>query len=92
MIVTTERDILTGSQPITLVIHSATDDWMFLSKDVSYDLTKLDMSVTTTLDVLLKTDPSINQLAGLPTGWKAVRNSQAGPWRSSKFAETEAIQ
>ena len=86
-VVTTERAILTRTQPICCVLHTEDDDWCFLA-DYSYGNSAfIDISVTTTLDVVIRIDSTITQLASLPQGWRADRRTKRDPWVLSELKE-----
>lgn len=87
--VITQRRVITQALPICMVIHTDGDQWFFLSNAAS-DLP--DPSITTTLDVVLKLDPTIVQLATLPRGWRADRNTAADPWIRSELKQGKTDQ
>ncbi len=76
-IVFTLKQIVENNEPILFVIHDSDEaDWQFLSgKPVSQkDL------VIVSLESLVSTDGSLNDLADLPQGWYATRKSAGEPW------------
>jgi len=84
-IVTTERAILTRAQSICCVLHTEDDDWCFLA-DYTYGNTGfIDISITTTLDVVIRIDSTVTRLASLPGGWRADRKSPKEPWVLSEL-------
>jgi hypothetical protein len=73
----TTRQILDGSEPILLVTHEAEDQgWQFISATHP--------SVTggrvVGLEEIVSLDPTILEIADLPSGWQAIRNEVGGPW------------
>ncbi len=82
--VVTQRRIITRTASICIVLHTATDEWFFLSNTTSDEL---DPSITTTLDAVLKLDPTILRLAELPKGWRADRNTAADAWVTSELRQ-----
>jgi hypothetical protein len=85
--VNTQRDIMSGTNPICIVIHTRLGEWFFLSKSYAEMTGTVYFSTTTTLDLLLRLDPSIAILSDLPAGWKATRDSLAGHWERAVFKE-----
>jgi hypothetical protein len=78
---TTEK-VLLGSHPILYVSHDYSDGaWQFHDGiDVNYDEAKI-----TALSNIVKRDPSLLELADLPLGWIAVRESKNDSWHRSKL-------
>jgi hypothetical protein len=78
-VITLDR-ILDGRNPILYVTHDEDDGgWQFLDGD---DVSEEDARVVG-LAQMAKHDPTIRQLADLPIGWYAVRESLGGPWQRS---------
>jgi hypothetical protein len=73
----TTRAIADGAQPILLVSHHADGDWQFLPGSI------LDMQdgVVLHLHHIVDRYPEIHELADLPRGWAAERDSVGDPWR-----------
>ena len=75
-VVFTTREVLEGA-PILFVSHDGDDGaWQFHSHDPATEETA---SVTTLLE-LARLDPSIGELASLPVGWCAWRQTREAPW------------
>jgi hypothetical protein len=77
-IVFTLKQIVENKEPILFVIHDSDEaDWQFLSgKPVSQkDL------VVVPLQSLVSADGSLNELADLPQGWYATRESLTAEWK-----------
>jgi hypothetical protein len=74
-----------GTEPITFVSHDAEDGaWQFLGDSMSDS-----GGVLVCLQHPIDRDPSLVELADLPLGWYAERNSIADPWiRRRKPSET----
>jgi hypothetical protein len=73
------RDIMEGRAPILLVTHDAEDGmWQFLD---GRDNPDADDAVILGLDCVVGLDPSIAELADLPLGWRAWRDSVKQPWK-----------
>lgn len=76
--VITLRSIIFGGRPILRVEHNADDHgWQFLG------LEELDVSdaAVVGLATIVRHDPSIVQLADLPPGWHAWRESADAVWK-----------
>ncbi len=79
----TTKSVTSGDEPILHVSHDADDGaWQFLGLDV---LTEESASIVG-LKTILGMDKSIGDLADLPLGWHARRDSVSGAWRRSSGA------
>ena len=80
------RSIVHNGQPILLVTHDEDDHgWQFL--DGSNPPTE---ALMVCLSHAVDLDPSVSQLADLPPGWLAWRESVEGPWlRQQNDADNE---
>ncbi len=76
----TTRPVIEGTRPISLVVHSADDDWQFLCGTTS----KSEDGKLVSLETILAMDSSIASIADLPRGWQASRNSVDGDWQRSE--------
>jgi hypothetical protein len=74
----TTRDIIEEGKPILHVTHDQDDGaWEFHTrKTVQVSEAKI-----VALDEIIVRDPSIVELADLPLGWSAVRDSITSPWK-----------
>jgi hypothetical protein len=78
--VITTRDVTEQGSPILLVSHDEEDEgWQFLP---SGPVLEEDARVVA-LRKIWQLDPSIAELADLPLGWQASRNTPRDPWRRS---------
>ena len=80
----TVNSIVRQGRPILLVVHDEEDGgWQFM------DGGPLDMkdALLVSLASMVKRDPTLAQLADLPPGWQATRESATGPWKREKVAE-----
>jgi hypothetical protein len=79
------RAVHNGAEPITFVSHDAEDGaWQFLGDSMSDT-----GGVLVCLHHPIDRDPSLVELADLPLGWYAERNSIGAPWiRRRKPPET----
>jgi hypothetical protein len=86
--VITLRSIIFGDRPILRVEHNANDHgWQFVGWD---DIDVNDTAVVG-LGTILRHDPGIAQLADLPPGWHAWRESVDADWQREPMpAEQEA--
>ena len=72
----TTRQVLEGAEPILHVSHDSDDHgWQFLSREAREADGKI-----IALGEAVELDPSILQLADLPPGWHAWRDSIAHAW------------
>jgi len=75
----TVRQVLEGS-PILHVSHDADDGaWQFLTAGETQEEDARVVGLGTVVDL----DPTIMELADLPLGWRAWRDTPEGPWRRS---------
>jgi hypothetical protein len=82
--VITDRQVLSGESWIAYASHDKDDGaWQFHSPHVE-DLDVLNAAIVS-LQTILSRDPTICELANLPIGWCAERESIEQPWRCSPF-------
>jgi len=75
--VITTRQVLELIQPIRYALHYAHDDsWSFVCGTTNE---QSDYRVVH-MRHLLELDPSVREVAGLPSGWSAWREDGEGPW------------
>jgi hypothetical protein len=72
---------MNGKDPIARVFHDADGDWQFHGADES----KAEDAVLVCLEHIVESDGSINQLADLPVGWCAWRETPSSPWSRAPF-------
>ena len=76
----TTRQVMREGWPILLVTHDADDGaWQFLNGHGDTDDTDSAMVVAAAQVAAL--DPSVGELAELPLGWRAWRETVDQPWR-----------
>lgn len=81
----TVRQIMREGQPILLVSHDADDgSWQFLTGG---QFSMAD-ALLVALHSVVEHDPSVRELADLPLGWVAARDSAGSPWRRSRHDDT----
>ena len=74
------RSIVFDGGPILFVSHDADDHgWQFLDGN---PVTSAKAAVVA-LETIVRHDPSVLELADLPPGWKATRDSPTSPWHRS---------
>ena len=78
------REVLDHKEPILLVTHDAGDEgWQFVgSSDGS-----LENGRVIALHEAVELDPSVLQLADMPVGWHALRDSPEHPWRREAIGD-----
>lgn len=72
----TTRFVLDDAHPILLVTHDDDGDWQFLCGSTDNP----DDGRLIGLDCALSLDPGLAELADLPLGWKAWRDSTEHEW------------
>jgi len=73
----TVRQIMLDGRPILMVVHHSEDgSWEFLTGDAL----SLDDLLLVSLRSVVEKDSTIRDLADLPLGWRAVRESPDSPW------------
>ena len=78
------REVMDHNEPILVVTHEAGEDsWSFIgSTDGTLENCKL-----IALEEAVAIDPSVLQLADLPVGWRASRDSPQKPWIREVISE-----
>jgi hypothetical protein len=84
----TLRQVLEGEDPLLCVVRDEGPfGWRFVSGKPVGDRITVDDTRIITLDEILEFDPSIWELADLPFGWRALRDSIDEPWRRESTGE-----
>lgn len=79
--VITDRRIINGQAYISMVSHDADDGaWQFLA---NLPFTEAD-AILVSLQSVVQVDSSVEQLAELPLGWRAWRDSKDSQWNISR--------
>ena len=77
------RKIISGDDWIAHVFHDPDDGgWQFHNSEPG-PVSESDAAVVG-LSEILELDPRVSELADLPLGWQAWRNSQSSPWQRAK--------
>jgi hypothetical protein len=77
----TTKQIVRERKPILLVTHDADDGaWQFHSGETVHNGDVMLIALSEAVEI----DQTILQLADLPFGWKAFRNSPADSWKRQK--------
>ena len=71
------RPVVENAHPVLLVTHDADGGWQVLCGTTNEPTE----GRVVCLGCAFELDRSIGQLAGLPRGWRAWRDSPADPWR-----------
>jgi hypothetical protein len=80
----TTRAIIDGNDWIALVSHDADDGaWQFLPAEGYDEATAMVVG----LHHLLEKDGSVAELANLPLGWHAWRDSPTAPWQRAPHGD-----
>jgi hypothetical protein len=73
----TSRAIFDGAEPILQVVHGEDGDWQFLPGRFVDE----EVPVVLHLHHIVDLYPEVHELADLPPGWSAARDSPSDPWR-----------
>jgi len=74
----TTKSIVSGQQPVLLVTHDEDDGaWQFLPREGAGH--EKDAAIVS-LRSMIERDGTLAELADLPVGWRAWRESQNSPW------------
>lgn len=77
----TLRSVIHGGADIVRVTHDEEDGaWQFLDRDGA----RMEEAMVVGLGGMLRRDPTIAELAHLPTGWAATRERAGAPWSWSR--------
>jgi len=80
------RRIVFSGRPVLFVVHDDDDGtWQMLDDE---PMTIEDACVVA-LEEMVVLDPTLVELADLPSGWEARRDFVGGPWRRAKCANEE---
>ena len=78
----TLRSITSKQEPILHVVHDADDhSWQFLTLDVADPAEAVMVSMRS----IVALDPSVQEVADLPPGWRAWRSSKQASWQRSRI-------
>lgn len=72
----TTTHVLRQRQPIVYASHNENGDWQF---HYGGEKTVHDILIVA-LEEIVRYDSSVNEIADLPIGWRAWRQSPAAPW------------
>ena len=72
----TSRQVIEDGRPILRVVHDQDGDWQFLCGQENLDQDGRLIRLSTAL----RLDATLNELADLPDGWQATRESTAAAW------------
>jgi hypothetical protein len=81
----TTGDVIEEGKPILLVTHDQDDvAWQFQTRKT---IPASDAKVVA-LDEIIFRDPSVVELADLPLGWSAIRDSITSPWKREPISSS----
>ena len=81
MAVISLRQIVREGEPILHVTHDIEDDgWQFLGAGDAHP----DDAIVVALRTVVRLDPSVQELADLPPGWRAWRRTSKDAWERSQ--------
>ncbi len=81
-IVVTQRSVIEQHRPVLAVVRNANDgQWMFFADENP----AVDIVVTLTLEEMMGIDSTLTGIAGMQSGWKALRTGVGQPWTLSKL-------
>ena len=73
----TTRQVIEEGHPVLVVSHDEDDDWQFLCGTTDDP----DDARLVALSSVVESHPTVAELAGLPLGWQAYRNTPGDPWQ-----------
>ena len=76
------RTVLDGGMPVLQVVHAPEDWWGFAD---GVNSPNGDASITVHAHHVLELDPSLEELATMPPGFKADRDDPDSPWVMTEF-------
>jgi hypothetical protein len=76
--------VICERQPILFVAHEAEDGRWFFVTGQPYAVEDI---LCATLREVVEFDPTVCEVADLPWGWKAVRETVGGPWTRSRDSD-----
>ena len=82
----TTRHVLEGTLPILEVYHDHDGEWQFMCGTTN----ATEDAKLVCLGCMLESDPSIADLADMPLGWMAYRESPDDPWSKEPYEDSEA--
>jgi hypothetical protein len=81
----TTRGIVEEGKPILFVTHDQHDGaWEFHTRKT----VRLSEARIVALDEIMVRDPSIGEVADLPPGWSAIRDSITSPWKRQPISSS----
>jgi hypothetical protein len=81
----TVRQIIEGGPPVLWVSHDEDDGaWQFHTGEEDFEVAD---GMIVCLKNMIARDPSLSELADLPFGWKAWRESPSHPWKRKPQSE-----
>ena len=86
-LVTTTRQVMEEGWPILLVTHDAEEPrgWRFVNGHGDTDHHSSGIPVH--VEHVIERDPSVGELADLPAGWQAWRESEDADWVREPYSE-----
>ena len=81
----TTRFVLEEGKPILVVAHDPDGEWEFLCATTDNPRDAREVSLAFIVDQ----DPRVAEVADLPVGWRAFRDSPESPWLQRPFASEE---
>ena len=82
------REVLDRAEPILLVTHDSDDcGWQFIGSSRG----TVESGRIIGLGEAVQLDPSVLQLADLPVGWHAFRESVRSPWKREAVGDHRTI-
>ena len=81
----TTRQVMEQGWPILLVTHDAEEPpgWQFINGQDTNDRAN---GIPVHVEHVIERDPSVMELADLPEGWQARRDSEDSPWIREPYA------
>ncbi|WP_462116545.1 hypothetical protein [Lysobacter xanthus] len=81
----TSSKVALANAPVLVVVHDHEGEWQFLHGELSDE----DECVTVSLGGAVDRDPTLAELAEMPSGWFACRESVGAPWSREAYELSE---
>jgi len=76
----TTRQIVSRTQWIARVSHDEDGAWQFHAESAPNEI---DVAIVSLLEIY-EIDPAVGELADLPLGWRAERETKKSPWKRTE--------
>lgn len=81
--VITTKSIMREGKPVLYVFHTEEEEWSFMDGEPP----KVENGMVVGLSTMMQHDSSLLELANLPPGWVAWRESRNAVWKREQYEE-----